>query len=346
MNTYLIKKHNIVVNLLNSIALTEFGHIYTIKNKINNKVYVGQSIRVKNRLSEHIQNVINKKNCVLYNAINKYGLENFEFSIIDFANNIDSLNEKEIYYIKFYNSNNKKIGYNIEEGGKNAKTSIETKQKLSNARKGLKQNQEWIDKRIEKVAKPVIKLDKINNTIIERYISLAEAGRLNLDNLSYEAISRKCLGISKNDNDIIWCYEEDYLNNTIKKYKEKTINKRLIEFSDEELLNMYNKHIINNISIRELSEIYSINYSTLLTYINNENKKESIFTNNNNFKYVAICKKTTKKFEDYLNKSGALTTHILEIYPNKILESKFKRKQIELTTGMPWYYDYFDFIKI
>jgi group I intron endonuclease len=344
MNTYLIKKYNVIVNLLNNITLTEFGHIYILRNKINNKLYIGQSIRVKNRLSEHIQNVVNKKNYILYNAINKYGLENFEFNIIDFANNIDLLNEKEIYYIKFYNSNMREFGYNIERGGKNAKASIETKQKLSNARKGLKQNQEWVDKRNQKISKIVLKIDKINNLILERYKSLADAGRNNVDNLSYEAISRKCLGISRNDGDIIWCYEEDYLNNTIKKYKEKNINKRLIEFSDEELLNMYNKHIINNISIRELSELYNITFSTLNNYIKNYNKSTSIEFDESS-KYIAICKKTTKKFEDYLNKSGALITHILETYPDLKIESKFKRKQIEMKTGKPWYYEYFDFIK-
>ena len=46
----------------------------------------------------------------------------------------------------------------------------------------------------------------------------------------------------------------------------------------------------------------------------------------------------------HLNKSGILTTHISETYPDLLLESKFKRKQIEIKTGKPWYYDYFDFI--
>ena len=63
-----------------SQVLKEFGHIYLFINKINGKRYIGQSIRVRDRISEHIQNVINKKNCVLYNAINRYGLENFEFT--------------------------------------------------------------------------------------------------------------------------------------------------------------------------------------------------------------------------------------------------------------------------
>jgi len=219
MNTYSIKNHNVVINLLNNITLAEFGHIYLIKNLINNKAYIGQSIRVKYRLSEHIQNVKNKKNCILYNAINKYGLKNFEFNIIDFANNIDSLNEKEIQYIQQYNSNNRKFGYNIEEGGRNAKASIETKLILSNQRRGRKQNSEWVNKRNLKISKIVLKIDKINDLILEKYKSLADAGRNNVDNLSYQQIMRKCLGYSKNNDSCYWCYENNYINNIPIKYK-------------------------------------------------------------------------------------------------------------------------------
>jgi hypothetical protein len=40
-----------------------------------------------------------------------------------------------------------------------------------------------------------------------------------------------------------------------------------------------------------------------------------------------------------------LTTHIRDTYPEIILESKFKRKQIEIKTGKPWYFEYFIFEK-
>ena len=219
MNSYLIKKHNIIVNLYNDIDLTEFGHVYLLRNIINNKCYIGQSIRIKGRISEHIQNTINKKKSALCNAINKYGINNFEFNVIDFANDINSLNEKEVNHIKINNSNNRFFGYNIEEGGKNALTSDSTKQILSNQRKGRKQNSKWVDKRNLKISKIVLKIDKAKNLILETYKSLADAGRNNNDNLSYQQISRKCLGYSKNSNNIYWCYQENFLNNVFPEYK-------------------------------------------------------------------------------------------------------------------------------
>jgi len=318
------------------------GVIYLIHNKINNKKYIEQTTRGFNdRYYEYKSRAISC-NPYLLKAFDKYGFDNFEFSIIDTAQTIDELNYKEIRHIYENNTTNRNIGYNIEFGGRKSNSNVETIQKLSIIRKEVKQNKEWIEKRIIQISKPVIKFDLINNVIMNKFKSLADAGRNNHDNLSYEAINRKCLGMNKNDGNIIYCYEEDYLNNTIKEFKSKKCNP-ITDFSEEQLLNMYNENTNHNISIRELSNKYSICFSTISKYIKNLNK-----TLNNEFNkscnYTLICKKTKKEFIDHLNKSGILTTHISETYPDLLLESKFKRKQIEIKTGKPWYYDYFDFI--
>lgn len=78
-------------NLLN-------GKIYIGKDKKNNKNYLGSGVALKE-------------------SIKKYGKNNFKKEIICFCNNIEELNEKEKYYIKFYNSQDKNIGYNITDGG-------------------------------------------------------------------------------------------------------------------------------------------------------------------------------------------------------------------------------------
>jgi group I intron endonuclease len=220
--------------------------------------------------------------------------------------------------------------------------SEETRKKLSEARKNIKQSQEWIDKRIDVVAKPVIKLDKTKNIILEKFRSLADAGRYNKDNLSYEAINRLCLGYSKNDENIIWCYEEDYLNKTIPTHQ-KTIVREFSELSQNELDNIVLKYKNNETSMRQLSEEFSVNFSTLNKYLKDLDKPKSIF--NEGIEYVAVCKKTNKRFVDYLNKSGTITTHISETYPEFKIESKFKRKSVEEKTGKPWYYEFFEFIK-
>lgn len=130
-----------------------FGFIYMIKNKSNNKIYIGQTTRNLIKRMYEYKSAFNRNlsnNKYLLNSFNKYGFDNFEFSVIDTAINIDELNEKEIFYIKKYNSIDKKIGYNIELGGRNAIPGIETLEKMSRSHKGIKQNENWIQSRIAK----------------------------------------------------------------------------------------------------------------------------------------------------------------------------------------------------
>lgn len=320
------------------------GIIYLIHNKINNKKYVGQTTRGLNDRYNEYKNRAKCCNPYILRAFDKYGFDNFEFTVIDTAQTIDELNYKEIRHIFEYNTTNRNLGYNIEFGGKNSIANSETIIKLSNIRKNVKQNDAWIKKRTLKISKPVIKVDNDKKIILERYESLADAGKTNHDNLSMQSILRMCSGRSKQLTNIIWCYEIDYVSNTIPKHIKKGI-KTINDFDTDEINKMVIDFNKNNTSIRELSNKYSINYSTLNNIIKNNSNKNLLFFNNS-IKYFAICKKTNKRFSDYINKSGILTTHVQDTYPDIILESKFKRKQIEIKTGKPWYYEYFIFEEI
>ena len=95
--------------------------IYLHKNKINNKVYIGQTIQ--DNLNDRWKNGFGYKTCTyFYSAIQKYGWENFEHIILEQSENWsqEDLNKKEMYYINFYQSNNPRYGYNITEGGQNS----------------------------------------------------------------------------------------------------------------------------------------------------------------------------------------------------------------------------------
>lgn len=113
--------------------------IYSITNKINNKIYIGQSINIESRWSHHRNELNNNKhrNCYLQNSWNKYGESNFEFNIVYKTNSEDlkNLNEKELYYINKYESMYNKNGYNIKGGGDVNEFSYDTKSKLRNSRK-------------------------------------------------------------------------------------------------------------------------------------------------------------------------------------------------------------------
>ncbi len=97
--------------------------IYKIENKINGKIYIGQSNNIKTRWIQHLSALNNgiHNNRHLQCAWNKYGESNFEFSVIEECNSED-LNSKEIYYIDFYNSYISKNGYNLTFGGDGGKT--------------------------------------------------------------------------------------------------------------------------------------------------------------------------------------------------------------------------------
>lgn len=95
--------------------------IYKITNIINKKIYIGQSINIEQRWKQHqtrpFQNRQNDKNNYLYKAIRKYGLNNFLFEVIEECDDLDS---REIYWIKYYQSNNPSYGYNCTSGGQHS----------------------------------------------------------------------------------------------------------------------------------------------------------------------------------------------------------------------------------
>jgi len=123
------------------------GTIYMLKNKVNGKIYIGQTTReLSSRIYEHKR--CRKSNSHLSSAIKKYGFDNFEVITLDTATTIQELNEKEYNYIKQYNSINKTIGYNIEQGGRNSLVSDETRDKMSKAGKGKKHDTLWVNKNV------------------------------------------------------------------------------------------------------------------------------------------------------------------------------------------------------
>lgn len=94
------------------------GKIYIIKNKLNNKIYIGQTVlSIQERFKTHLKLARTLETSqYIHKAINKYGKENFTINLLQC--NIPSqkeLNNWEEFYIKTYNSLNK--GYNLCPGG-------------------------------------------------------------------------------------------------------------------------------------------------------------------------------------------------------------------------------------
>lgn len=94
--------------------------IYLITNKINGKKYVGQSTDILYRWSQHIS-YINKLHhkSLLKSAFQHYGVDNFNFEIIEICSP-EELDDKEKYYINKYNTYylaKNSNGYNMTLGG-------------------------------------------------------------------------------------------------------------------------------------------------------------------------------------------------------------------------------------
>ena len=93
------------------------AYIYKITNKVSGKSYIGKTLKsVEDRFSEHCRERVRErcKNRPLYRAMNKYGIENFEISVLEEIT--DSVaSEREIFWIDHFGTYSK--GYNATKGG-------------------------------------------------------------------------------------------------------------------------------------------------------------------------------------------------------------------------------------
>lgn len=111
--------------------------IYKITNLLNGKIYIGQTIgTLKSRKNGykkemHMAKVHGRTSRPIVNALNKYGMHNFEFTTVeDEVQSMEELNRLEEYYIKHTESLIEQGGYNIMLGGDNRRMSEDTKRKI------------------------------------------------------------------------------------------------------------------------------------------------------------------------------------------------------------------------
>lgn len=149
--------------------------IYKHTNKINGKSYIGQTCQDPERRWRKGEGY--KDSPKFYSAIKKYGWDNFTHEIIEDNLTFEEANEKEVYWIKYYDTyNNDNKGYNMTLGGNNYMSELwkdsEYKQRMkesfSKARK-----RDWNEEKLEKMLKGLEKAwndeewrkERINNLI-------------------------------------------------------------------------------------------------------------------------------------------------------------------------------------
>ena len=88
-----------------------YGVIYKAINLVNGKMYIGQTVqKLEHRKWKHYSEAKNSS-LIFHRAIMKYGKDNFKWVIVDEANSKEELSEKEVYWIKRFNTYSN--GYNM-----------------------------------------------------------------------------------------------------------------------------------------------------------------------------------------------------------------------------------------
>ena len=170
--------------------LPKSAGIYCIKNTINGKCYIGQAIKLQKRLKAHFSswNSPRYEHIVLYKAFKKYGIENFEVTVLaSFKDSLGwrtkvELDKLEKRYIEEYDSYNN--GYNSTLGGDGGVHTDETKAHLREVRilqekEKEKNSENWIKGRnietnIEVVAHSLTEmseLSKVSRFSIQKCLS-------------------------------------------------------------------------------------------------------------------------------------------------------------------------------
>lgn len=118
--------------------------VYAHINKLNKKIYIGIT---KQNVQKRWQNGKGyTHSSYFYNAINKYGWNNFEHIVLVDNLELEDANYFEKELIKIFNTQNNQFGYNLDSGG-DAKTHSEiTKQRISKTLKGQKRSEETLYK--------------------------------------------------------------------------------------------------------------------------------------------------------------------------------------------------------
>jgi group I intron endonuclease len=102
--------------------------IYKITNRVNQKFYIGQSKDIEKRWKDHKQEKSRKQNTILQRAFAKYGIENFDFEVLQECTK-EELNELEVKYIAEFKAQGK-AEYNIAEGGYGDPLKYKTEEEL------------------------------------------------------------------------------------------------------------------------------------------------------------------------------------------------------------------------
>lgn len=232
------KGYNYMDKILENLILDEpkiissqegwIGTIYVFINKTNNKLYIGKTIQsYLTRWKAHKNSYKESDKCTrFYAALRKYGWYGFERFVI-YQTKIFTdpeecnilISDKEIEFIKKFNTTNPKLGYNISEGGEGTlglKFSKEVLDKMSKDRCG--KNHWNFGNFNNKTSHPILQFS-LDFEFVQEWPSMAEIER----QLGYKSnnIGNCCNNLIGSYKGFIWVKKEDYFEGYLQKYKSR-----------------------------------------------------------------------------------------------------------------------------
>lgn len=293
--------------------------VYCHTNKINNKKYIGiTSQKPTKRWGND-----GKKYCdcpKFWNAIQKYGWNNFKHDILFTNLSKDDACKKEISLIKLYNTNHRSCGYNITSGGDCHTITDETKEKISKSKVGhLVSNETKTKMSVAKLGANHPRARKIIcvNTLKIYYTAIQaerETGIYNSHILSCCKGELKSAGKMSNGSPMVWKYYDEYNKNNNYTYA-NNVSKVIICLETKEIFH----------SQIEACKKYNMSDRTL----NNHLKNRTSFSGRHGITKMPLhwmyYEKYKKSSEDIIQRMIDMTllrySSIICLNDNKIFES-------------------------
>lgn len=278
-------------------------YIYKATNLINGKSYIGKTNQIKERIWQHLR-CYEKEKCLFHDAIEKYGVDNFEWEVLEETNSEEKAIELEKYYILKFNSY-KPNGYNMNKGGVGghnaravvcltlegdfvkrydsaAQAEIEDGFLNSDVLISCKDNHrtckghmfmfedEFNKNGSKKYEKPKQKTTSIiqcdlNGNFIKRFESVQDAA--NKTKTCRTTISGNLTGNYKTANGFIFVYEKDFPIKDLEQYKHKKKGRKIaqVDVKTESIIEVFER-------ISDAGKKLDVNYKTIHKVLDKPNK--------------------------------------------------------------------------
>ncbi len=228
--------------------------IYTIRNDVNDKLYVGSATDLVNRRSHHFHYLRNNIhfNSHLQRAYNKYGHRAFSWHIEEYVSNVNNLIAREQYHIDKYNYDTQLYNICRFAGNTLGRTTLqETKNKIGS-----------------KLSRTTLQLCQNTGEILAIYASVKHAEIITgLTNIAKTSRihsltqSAKTSTRSRTNGGYLWCYDDLYNDHVITSFieenKHRQTNKPVIAFSIDTYM-VVNTYVSLSEAARNVSNVRPI----------------------------------------------------------------------------------------